>query len=111
MQQGDKMEEFKRGRVVHCKKEPYDVYIGRPSKYGNPFKIGRDGSRAEVIQKYRIWLASRPELVEDMRKNLKGKVLGCWCKPEACHGDVILEVISDGEDGVFYESGMKRGKG
>ncbi|MDQ5843653.1 MAG: DUF4326 domain-containing protein [Thermoproteota archaeon] len=38
-------------RVVHCKVEPFDVYIGRPSKWGNPFKIGKDGSREEVIQR------------------------------------------------------------
>ena len=41
-------------RVVNCKKEPYDVYIGRPSKWGNPFKIGRDGSRQEVILNIKI---------------------------------------------------------
>lgn len=43
-------------RVVHCKKEPYDVYIGRPSKWGNPFVIGKDGTREEVIAKYAEWI-------------------------------------------------------
>ncbi len=38
-------------RVLYCKKEPYDVYVGRPSKWGNPFVIGRDGRRGEVIRK------------------------------------------------------------
>ncbi|MGN6623178.1 MAG: DUF4326 domain-containing protein [Candidatus Nitrosocosmicus sp.] len=41
-------------RVVHCKKEPFNIHIDRPSKWGNSFKIGRDGSRQEVIQKYKI---------------------------------------------------------
>jgi hypothetical protein len=43
-------------RVVHCRREKYDVYIGRPSKWGNPFVVGRDGNRLEVIKKYRLWL-------------------------------------------------------
>ena len=44
------------GKVVHCKREKYDVYIGRGSKWGNPFKIGVNGSRREVIELYRDWI-------------------------------------------------------
>ncbi len=77
--------------VVHCKREPFDIYIGRPSPFGNPFKIGRDGNRAEVIQKYRTWIMSKPELLAQV-KTLNGKRLGCWCKPQACHGDVLAEI-------------------
>lgn len=79
-------------RVVHCKREPYDVYIGRPSVWGNPFKIGPDGDREAVIAKYRAWLLSQPALVERAQRELAGKTLGCWCAPNACHGDVLLEV-------------------
>jgi hypothetical protein len=79
-------------RVVHCKKEPFDVYIGRPSKWGNPFKIGKDGSREEVIQKYRRWILANPVLVAQVPTELRGKKLGCWCKPNACHGDVLAEL-------------------
>lgn len=43
-------------RVVHCKKAAYDVYCGRPTRWGNPFAIGKDGDRAEVIRKYKEWL-------------------------------------------------------
>jgi len=50
-------------RVVHCKREVYDVYIGRPSKWGNPFKIGVDGTREEVIEKYRNYIQNSPLLV------------------------------------------------
>ena len=83
----------KNGRVVHCKREPYDVYIGRPGKWGNPFVIGKDGTRDEVIEKYRIWINSQPSLVANFQE-IKGKVLGCWCSPNACHGDVLLELSS-----------------
>jgi hypothetical protein len=81
-------------RVVHCKKEPYDVYIGRPSKWGNPFKEGKDGTREEVIDKYERYIHGRPDLLFDL-KELKGKVLGCWCKPKACHGDVLVRLIEE----------------
>jgi len=81
-------------RVVHCKKHLYDVYIGRPSKWGNPFVIGRDGNRDEVIEKYRSWVKANPGLMAEV-KSLKGKVLGCWCAPEPCHGDVLKELADD----------------
>jgi len=77
--------------VVHCKRARYDVYIGRPSKWGNPFKIGPDGTRAEVISKYRAWVESELDLLAALPE-LHGKVLGCWCKPAACHGDVLAEL-------------------
>lgn len=79
------------GRVVHCKREPYDVYIGRGSKWGNPFVIGTDGTREEVIAKYRAYLATRPGLIAALPE-LSGKVLGCWCSPKACHGDILVEL-------------------
>jgi len=77
--------------VVHCKREPYDVYIGRPSKWGNPFAIGKDGNREEVIEKYRQYIMNRPDLLAALPE-LKGKRIGCWCKPLACHGDVLAEL-------------------
>lgn len=80
--------------VVHCKREPYDVYIGRPSRWGNPFSIGRDGTRDEVITKYEEWLREQPGLMSDVRL-LKGKVLGCWCAPRACHGDVLARLAEE----------------
>lgn len=79
-------------KVVHCKKEKYDVYIGRPSKWGNPFEIGKDGTRKEVIEKYRKYVLSNKKLMNSLHE-LEGKILGCWCKPLACHGDVLLELI------------------
>lgn len=79
--------------VVHCKKEPYDIYIGRPSKWGNPFVIGKDGTREEVIDKYKEWLLKQDDLMKDI-KSLKGKILGCWCAPQSCHGDVLAELAN-----------------
>ncbi len=78
--------------VVHCKKESYDIYIGRPSKWGNPFQIGKDGTRDEVIEKFRNWIITQPNLLKDLSE-IKGKTLGCWCKPKSCHGDVLVELI------------------
>jgi len=79
--------------VVHFKREPYDVYIGRPSKWGNPFTIGPDGDRAEVVHKYRAWLMNQPNLLAALPE-LRGKVLGCWCAPKACHGEILLELAN-----------------
>ena len=79
-------------RIVHCKKKSYDIYIGRPSKWGNPFQIGKDGTREEVIEKFRNWILTQPNLLKDLHE-IKGKTLGCWCKPKVCHGDVLVELI------------------
>ena len=79
-------------KVVHCKKALYDVYIGRPSKWGNPFRIGKDGNREQVINKYREWIKGQPILLSSLLE-LKDKVLGCWCTPLACHGDVLIELL------------------
>jgi len=99
------LDEFKKDtRVVHCQKEHYDVYIGRghDSQWGNPFTHIQDRStkaqfivktREEAIAKYREWLLAQPELMNKIL-DLDSKVLGCWCKPKSCHGDVIIEVIN-----------------
>lgn len=89
-------------RVVHSKQAPYDVYIGRPSKWGNPFEIGKDGTREEVIAAYQDWLFSEGrDLLKDLDE-IRGKVLGCWCHPKACHGDVLAQIA----DNCFYDPGV-----
>jgi len=75
-------------------KDDCGVYVGRPSKYGNPFHIGVDGTRDEVIVKYRQWILTQPELVAAAKQELKGKDLICWCAPLACHADVLLEIAN-----------------
>jgi hypothetical protein len=90
---------------------PFDVYIGRAmtrggwrlkgSKWANPFKIDtprqkRDGTREEVIAKYRTYLLESPELMAALPE-VRGKVLGCWCLPLPCHGQVLAE-LADRDD-------------
>jgi hypothetical protein len=69
------------------------VYIGRGGKWGNPFVIGEDGTRAEVIAKYRQMIMGSPGLLDRLHE-LRGKDLVCWCAPQACHGDVLLELAN-----------------
>lgn len=86
--------------IVHNKKKPYDIYIGREnvraglpaSKWGNPWVIGMDGTREEVIAKYEEYLPTQKHLMESLHE-LDGKILGCWCDypNEDCHGRVLLE--------------------
>lgn len=95
-------------RVVHCKREASDVYIGRPSKWGNPFVVGRDGARGECIEKYRTWILTQHTLLNDLEE-LRGKTLGCWCAPNPCHGDVLVELLrktnmSDSPRMIFPEN-------
>lgn len=87
-------------RVVNRRKEPFDCYIGRPSIWGNPFSHMPGtaakfvvATRQDALDKFREWFLSQPELVERARRELKGKVLGCWCRPASCHGDVIAEIV------------------
>jgi hypothetical protein len=79
--------------VVHCKRSRHDVYIGRPSKWGNPFQVGRDGTREQVIERYERWLLTQPELLAALPE-LAGRTLGCWCAPRACHGDVLARLAN-----------------
>lgn len=80
-------------RVVHCKHDKYDIYIGRNSKWGNPFIIGKDGNREEVVQKYFEWIITQKHLMNALPE-LSGKILGCFCAPLLCHGH-ILAILSD----------------
>lgn len=83
--------------VVHCKRQPHDVYIGRPSKWGNPFRLNDESERDVVLSKYSEWLKTQPELVAAAKKELRGKVLGCWCAPRKCHGDVLAKIANEEE--------------
>ena len=72
-----------------------DEYIDRRSAFGNPFKMKKDGgdyTREGCVEAYREWFYAdeQAELRERAKKELKGKTLGCWCVPKACHGDVIV---------------------
>jgi hypothetical protein len=72
---------------------PDRVNVGRPSEWGNPFKLGRDGTRADVIAKYRAWIVQQPALMAALPE-LRGRNLVCWCAPKPCHADVLLELAN-----------------
>lgn len=85
-------------RVVNKYKEDYDVYIGRGSGFGNHFIIGRDGNRDQVCDKYEKYFYKRIERDPIFKKSvedLKGKRLGCFCKPRRCHGDIIVKYLEE----------------
>lgn len=88
-------------RAVNLRDEKYDIYVGRQVRgkadngFGNPFVVGPDGTREQVIERFIAYLRDRPALIARVRAELKDKRLGCWCKPEACHGDV-LAAVADG---------------
>ena len=86
------MPEILNARVVGRRLSENQVYVGRPSKWGNPFSIGKDGNREEVIKKYEEWIVNQPMLLESLYE-LKGKDLVCWCWPESCHAEVLLRLI------------------
>lgn len=93
-------------KVVHCKKEKYDVYIGRPSKWGNCFThlkhLGGPtvivDTREEAVSRYEEWLREQPDLMLEVKRELKGKVLGCWCSPLACHGEVLVRIANEEDE-------------
>lgn len=81
-------------KVVNIHKDSYDVYIGRGSKWGNPFVIGKDGTREEVVNKYEKWILTQSQLLNDLPE-LYGKTLGCFCHPKACHGDILVRLTCE----------------
>jgi len=77
------------------KKIPWSaVYVGRPSKWGNPFVLESEDKRAECIKAYEDWLLKNPDLMDEMVVELRGKDLVCWCAPKACHADVIMRIAN-----------------
>jgi hypothetical protein len=70
-----------------------DVYIGRGSKWGNPFVIGEQGDREAVVNMYRGWIQTQPDLLVALPE-LQGKRLACHCHPLPCHGDVLAKLAN-----------------
>ncbi len=82
------------------------AYIGRAnprhglrrSRWANAFRAGVDGDRASVLRQYGYSLQHRPDLIQRIVPELRGKVLGCWCAPQPCHGDILARLADhDGE--------------
>lgn len=80
--------------VVNRHFEHYDIYIGRGTKWGNPFILGVHGNKQEVINLYKQYAKNNPEIYDNLEE-LKGKRLGCSCKPSICHGDVLIELLKE----------------
>lgn len=83
-----------RKRIVFIDNQRYPK---QDSPFANIYKVGIHGTLDEVLNKYYIYMKNRldnePHLVEELRR-LVGKRLGCWCRPEKCHGDVLLYLIN-----------------
>lgn len=90
---------MKTGKVVHVRKTPFDIYIGRAfaefseSKWHNPIHLRKNTleERIRVLEEFKQYILGKPDLLADLYE-LDGKVLGCWCRPKMCHGDVLLEL-------------------
>lgn len=81
---------------VNIRHEKCDVRVDRSSKFGNPFRAGIDGTRTEVIAKYKAWLWNQivtGDITQDELTALAGKRIGCWCKPLPCHADVLASAV------------------
>lgn len=111
-------------KVVHCKRETFDVYIGRagknqkPSKYGNPFShleesagLVKVATREDAVESYRKWILGEIQVpgliaptIEEIRRDLAGKTLGCWCSPKSCHGDVLMDFANNPIYEPVYDS-------
>lgn len=96
---------MKKALVVNLRNAAYDVDITRATKWGNPYTHIKDArtraqhivaTRAEAIAKYEEWIQQQPHLLAAL-PSLKGKVLGCFCKPLPCHGDVLARLANGGE--------------
>ncbi|MCU1120333.1 DUF4326 domain-containing protein [Stenotrophomonas muris] len=84
--------------------EIFDVYIGRGTVWGNPYPIGREGDREEVLRKYKYDFDRKLlrffENHDANIESIRGKILGCHCKPSACHGDIIADYVNSLDDGL-----------
>lgn len=85
--------------VARAKADGTLVRVDRHTRWGNPFRVGREGSRYDVIRRYAAYLMSQPELLADL-PTLHGKTLACWCAPDACHAEVLRAKAEDGPDAI-----------
>jgi hypothetical protein len=85
---------IKLSRIPGWRKPAGAVVVSRPSRWGNPFPVAEFG-RDEAIRRYRELLTDTPGLVDEMKRDLAGRDLACWCKPgQPCHADVLLDLAN-----------------
>jgi len=83
--------------------------VAKPSKWGNPYTIPEDGDRPTVVEKYRLWIQSQPDMIERARRELRGWDLVCYCMlDELCHADILLEIANSGEVTAQVETANKK---
>ncbi|QJA43122.1 hypothetical protein [Phaeobacter phage MD18] len=70
------------------------IYVGRGSPFGNPFRIV-NGRRDKAIMKFREWLLTQPDLIEKVKRELRGKDLVCYCAPSFCHAEILMEIANE----------------
>ena len=73
--------------------------IDRNSAWGNPYELGKDGDRNTVCESYMYYFKKKLSLHQQLM-DIKGKVLGCWCYPERCHGNYLID-LADGTDEIL----------
>ena len=78
-------------------KKPRERFPKTDSIWANPFKVGKEYTREESIRRYEMYIREKLESENSwhLLENLRGKCLGCWCKPEACHGDILLKLLEE----------------
>ncbi|GLY24833.1 DUF4326 domain-containing protein [Micromonospora sp. NBRC 101691] len=72
------------------------VYVGRPTRWGNPFRGDTPSSKANAVRLFRLWVASHPDYTDAVRAELAGKTLACWCPlDQPCHADELLRIANE----------------
>ena len=85
---------IQRKRTKGWKMPENTVYVGRPTKWGNPYKINEKFDKANAVRLHREYVEMHVD-AEEIKRELKGKNLACWCKEgEPCHADVLLEIAN-----------------
>lgn len=87
--------------VVNIRYNAYDIYIGRAGRgqdgyFGNPFRLMPGEARGSTLERYKAYFNDRISIDPEFKRRimeLKGKILGCFCKPHACHGDIIKDYL------------------
>lgn len=96
-------------RVVNIRREACDVYVGRvglgsDGRFGNPYRIGKNGTREEVLEKFRKYFYNRIATDDKFHLEvlqLKGLRLGCFCAPRPCHADVLAAYLDGPKTSAF----------
>ena len=89
---------------VQFKQKPFDVFIARPSKWGNPFPIRKDRTREQAVALYEKWIRKKEHLLADIGE-LENKVLGCFCEEnQLCHGDILIKLVQERQQNEQVQS-------